>query len=349
MKSGLTLVEMAQEIQSQAEKKKDYIADTRQLEVNPDSTLTIQEEAGSFQVTEHTHSQIAQRLNIPAKYYKFMLQEAPELLASNINHWFGHKPESRMVRTLDGKARAFLSDRYRRIDNYQIASAILPVLNEFGDNLQIASVGLTEQRLYIKAVNKGTQLDVKVGDPVQAGVIVSNSEIGAGAIRIEPLVYRLVCTNGLIVHDRGMKKYHVGRTIDIEEQNYQILADDTKRAEDKVLMLKIRDMVKAATSEALFSQIVEQMRQTTERKIENNPVQAVEVLGNKHSLNQKEQSGILEHLIRGGDLSQYGLLNAVTRTSQDLESYDRATELEAMGSTVLNLQPNQWKEIAVAR
>ena len=33
-----------------------------------------------------------------------------------------------MVRTLDGKARAFLSDRYHRIDNEQIAEAVLPVL-----------------------------------------------------------------------------------------------------------------------------------------------------------------------------------------------------------------------------
>ena len=64
--------------------------------------------------------------------------------------------------------------------------------------------------------------------------------------------------------------------------------------------------------------------------------------------NQSEQSGVLTHLIQGGDLSAYGLMNAVTRTSQDLENYDRATEFEAMGSQVLNMPRKTWKTVATA-
>ncbi|MGB8699121.1 MAG: DUF932 domain-containing protein [Thermosynechococcaceae cyanobacterium] len=350
MKQGLTLVEMAQQIQDQASQKRDYIADTRQIEMNADGSLTVQAETvEDFETTDHTHSQIAQRLSIPAKYYHRMRQEAPNLLANNVNHWFQANPEPRMIRTLEGKARAFLSNRYRRVDNKAIAETVLPVLNEFGDGLQIASIGLTESRLYIKVVNQRIQLDVKVGDPVQAGVIVSNSEIGLGSIRIEPLVYRLACTNGMAVPDRGMKKYHVGRVLDNEEEAYEIFTDETKEAEDKALLLKVRDMVKAATSEALFAQIVDQMRDATERKIEGNPVKAVEVLADKFNMNQPEQSSVLTHLIQGGDLSAYGLLNAVTRTSQDLPDYDRATEFEVMGSQVLALPQSTWKEIALAR
>lgn len=66
-------------------------------------------------VTDHAHGQIAQRLDIPAKYYNRMRSEAPALLAANVNNWFQEQPERRMIRTLDGKARAFLSDRYRRV------------------------------------------------------------------------------------------------------------------------------------------------------------------------------------------------------------------------------------------
>ena len=35
----------------------------------------------------------------------------------------------RMLRTLDGTARALLSDRYRRIDNFEVASAVLPIIS----------------------------------------------------------------------------------------------------------------------------------------------------------------------------------------------------------------------------
>uniref|UniRef100_B8HYZ5 Uncharacterized protein n=1 Tax=Cyanothece sp. (strain PCC 7425 / ATCC 29141) TaxID=395961 RepID=B8HYZ5_CYAP4 len=45
----------------------------------------------------------------------------------------------------------------------------------------------------------------------------------------------------------------------------------------------------------------------------------------------------------------YGLLNAITRTAQDVSSYDRATELEAIGSKVLSLPQSVWHEIALAR
>ena len=38
-----------------------------------------------------------------------------------------------MVRTLDGNARAFLSDRYRRLDNYDLLAHVLPMLRELPD------------------------------------------------------------------------------------------------------------------------------------------------------------------------------------------------------------------------
>jgi hypothetical protein len=350
MKQELTLVEMAQQIQDQASQGRDFVADTRQIEMNDDGSLTIQAETvESFTTTDHTHGQIAQRLNIPTKYYNRMREDAPGLLSQNVNHWFQTNPEPRMIRTLESKARAFLSNRYRRVDNMAIAETVLPVLAEYGDGLQIGSIGLTDSRLYIKVVNRQLQLDVKVGDPVQAGVIISNSEIGLGSIRIEPLVYRLVCLNGMVVPDKGMKKYHTGRAIESDEEAYEIFTDETKEAEDKALLLKVRDMVRAATSEALFTQIVDQMRDATERKIEGHPAKAVEVLANKFNMNQSENSSVLDHLIKGGDLSAYGLLNAVTRTSQDLEDYDRATEFEVMGGQVLSLPQSTWKEIALAR
>ena len=53
----------------------------------------------------------------------------------------------------------------------------------------------------------------------------------------------------------------------------------------------------------------------------------------------------LNYLIKGGDLSLYGLSNAITRASQDVESYDRATALEGIGWQVATMPKTQWKEI----
>ena len=53
----------------------------------------------------------------------------------------------------------------------------------------------------------------------------------------------------------------------------------------------------------------------------------------------------MQHLIEDNDLTLYGLSNAVTRHSQDVESYDRATELESIGYNILTMQPALWNRI----
>ncbi len=56
----------------------------------------------------------------------------------------------------------------------------------------------------------------------------------------------------------------------------------------------------------------------------------------------------MRHLIEGGDLSAYGLVNAVTHYSQDVEDYDRATEFEALGGRLIELTAGEWKSVVEA-
>ena len=49
-----------------------------------------------------------------------------------------------------------------------------------------------------------------------------------------------------------------------------------------------------------------------------------------------------------GDVYKRQLYNAVTRQSQDVEDYDRATELERIGAQVIELPKSEWRELAMA-
>ena len=62
-------------------------------------------------------------------------------------------------------------------------------------------------------------------------------------------------------------------------------------------------------------------------------------------ITEDESAGVLQHLIEGNDLTLYGLSNAVTRHSQNVESYDRATALESIGYKILTMPPRQWNKI----
>ena len=99
---------------------------------------------------------------------------------------------------------------------------------------------------------------------------------------------------------------------------------------------------------AQFASIVEQMAEAAGQKIEGDVVQVVEVTAKRLLLSDAERSGVLRHLIEGGDLSRWGLANAVTRAAADVEDYDRASEMEALGGRVIEMPIASWKEIAHA-
>ena len=351
MKQGRTLQEVAAELARQQESKRDFVVDTGAIEVSGDATrLLLHHEADGaldeqFGMTGLFHRQVGSALGIPSKYYDKMQTEYPSLLAENINGWLGIRESRHTVRTLDGNARAFLSDRYRRIDNAQIASATLPILAEM-DGVQIESCEITENRMYLKAVNKRLEAEVVPGDVVQAGILISNSEVGLGSVSVMPLVYRLVCTNGMVVNDLGQKKYHIGRE---QETTWELFSDETLEADDQAFMLKLRDIVRGATEQARFHTIVDRLRETTGVRITGSVPKVIELTGERFGLNHAEQDGILQHLISGGNLSLYGLSNAVTRASQDVESYDRATALESIGWQIATMPVEAWNVINVGR
>ncbi|MDC7784812.1 DUF932 domain-containing protein [Rhodoplanes sp. TEM] len=353
MQAGLDLVALAQRIAANSAAKNDFVVDTRQMEmrVGEDGGVRLAFDANGereFSVRPVAHDQIGQRLQVPARYYNRMLEGSVEerrLLARNVNHWFSREPERRMVRTLDSSARAFLSDRYRRIDHEDIADSALQTLAEV-PGVQVVSTQLTEARLYIQAVTPRLQAEVKVGDVVEAGVIVRNSEIGLGSVSIAALVRRLVCLNGAVVPDNSFRAYHVGRRI--EEDGELQWADDTRQADDAAIRLKVRDMVRAAFDEARFAQTVDRMRRLAGAPIKGDPVKAVELLAKKVGATEGERTSILQSLIRGGDLSAWGLMNAVTHQAHTVTDYDRSVEFEQAGGALINLPSSEWKEVLEA-
>lgn len=352
MKSGKNLMELAAEVQRQAESKQDYIANTTKLEIDVVEgapKLALQNgERKVLPIGDLAHRQIAERVGIPAKYYDKMRAEAPALLAGNVNHWFQANPERRLVRTLDGRARAFLSDRYQRIDNIHVAETVLPVLAET-PGIEVVSSEVTESRLYIKAVTHKIQAEVKsrrVGDVVEAGVLVSNSEVGLGAVQVMPFFHFLVCTNGMVRNKEGLRSAHIGTKIDGDDSLAALLADDTRRTMDRAVLLKVRDVVRAAMDQARFMEAIKRMQEQTEQIVKGDPAKAIELLADDFALTDGERSDVLRHLIQGGDLSRYGVMNAVTRTAEDAQSYDRATEIESLGGRLLDLPESQWRRIA---
>ena len=366
MKTGISLQELAAKIEHNRSTKQDFVAETGAMamtivdrpagivrtdghgEMLPEEIVKTPElqvrDFGQFPINNLAHGQIASRLKIPLPYYRRMQADQPGLLAHNVNTWLSNAAEKRMVRTMNGGVRAFLSDRYQRIENEEIAQVVLPILADIPD-VKIVSSEITDRRMYIQAVAPKMEGEVKVGTTVQCGVVVSNSEVGQGSVDISTLIWNLICLNGMKV-SQVLGVRHVGSRV--SQGDVTMYQDDTIEADDKAILLKVRDSVAHALSDDTFQASLNQMRGLTTRQVEGDPVKVVELLTQKVGASQDEGTGILRSLIEGGDLSAWGLLNAVTAQAHHVDSYDRAVEFEQAGGQLLNRAPKEWDEILLA-
>lgn len=352
MKAGLAIEELADEIMRQREAKADYIVDTSKLcmeNYGTDLVLRILDENNAdriepLDIAETAHRQIGTRLGIPAKYYGKMLSEHPDLLVTNVNAWFSREPSQRMLRVLDGKVRAYLSNSYMRMDHYEIFASVLPIIGEIPD-VEFVSCQITDNRMYIKAVNPNLSAEIAPDITVKAGVIISNSEVGLGSVSVQPLIYRVQNESGIVVGGATTKRIHRGR-VNSADEHFLLASQEVLTEADRTFLTELQETVRSATDEEQFSQVVTLMQNARNQPMNTTDVPAVvHTASRDFGITDTEQTGVLQRLMESNDLSLYGLANAVTRHSQDIESYDRATDLEGIGYNILSMPPRQWTRI----
>lgn len=364
MKTGKTLQELAAEVKRQADTKRDYVASTAAIEVTTEkSELRFGlKNHGQFAVGDIAHGQVAAHTKIPQPYYSRMREEAPELLVNNIETWFRKHPAPRMLRMLDGRNRAFLSNSFRPLDNYDFANVVLEACSERA--LDVVSCEVTEKRMYIKAIDK-QEFQVPVGHKMGDGshvifdvccpvFIASNSEVGYGRLTLETGVYTSACTNLAWFSDGSFRKTHLGSRHKIVEATGvedfdHLLSHRTRQKSDEALWLQLRDVMKAGFDEGHIRRRAKMLEEAAEQKIDGSAVAGiVPVLQVRLGLTEREAGDVLGHLINGGQLTKYGLHAAVTRASQDADDYDRATELEYIGGGIIEMPRTEWEELLAA-
>jgi len=335
----MKLLDLAAELERQKEASMDVIVHPRQTFAQPNIDQTdvqlnfVVPESGRemevMDMTDWAHSQVASKLDIPLKYYRRMREHSPELLARNINQWMPEKDSKSklLLRTLDNKVRAVLSDRYRILDNHDLLLSCLEEFKNMGAELHRAD--LTESHMYIKAIVPHTREEITQGDTVIPGVVIQNSEVGAGAFKVTPFMLREVCTNGMI-GESAIAKIHLGRKQDTGVVQF---SQETRMAESQTLWLQVRDIIHGTFDPVTFKQWVQQVRMGTEVEIQN-PIYAVDNVIESFGINDSLKEDLLNHFSREGDMTQWGLANAVTRTARDLDDPDQVVELEAIGGQV---------------
>ncbi len=342
-------------------RKYDVIADTRRMSVEQsddggpaylalDTPDNLDEGFTTFELTDHALGQMATDLAIPKKYFDRMRVAAPDLFRSNVHHWLYNEPKARMIRGYTNTdavttGRAWMSDKFRRLDNIEIARTLLPEFENLGMPVEFHQAAITDSKLYIRALFPTIEREIasrEVGDVVRWGVEIKNSEIGAGSLTISGFVLRLVCTNGMVA-SRVLNARHVGK-----REDEGILSNEALAADDVAFWLAARDTLRATCTEAAFDTVVDQLQDAASSTRIVSPVAATKVLASQFSLTEDEQEAVMLSLVAKGDLSRWGALNAVTAVAQTVESFDRQAELEQVGWDIARLGSDGWKDVALA-
>ncbi len=374
MKPGISLAELNTEVQRQAAAKVDYLVNTAAslrlvpMKSFPKGVALVSLDGGAaelqrWELTDTAHDQIAGWIEIPRKYYDRLLVDHTDLLIENVNKLFEREPGTRMVRTLDGKCRAFMSDRYRRLDNVQVLAETLPVVlgaGKAGDRPHsvLRSV-LTENQMNLTVLFTDPALRQSLGltargdaeDIVTPGFQIGNSEIGKSSLFMRGFFFRSYCNNGCVYGQRGefeFRRNHAGGKLSADMEHL-IFSDETKRADDKALILQMCDMIAAMGNPEVASKWADQLRAAKQGEKIAHPLAAIEVLAKQVGLLESEKEVALMNLIAEADMSRFGALNAITSVANaDAVSYDRALELEEIGGSLLTLTQAQWSQIATA-
>ena len=370
MKAGMSLEALLTEVQRQNEVKRDFTTSTednvRMVEAedlqNGVAVVMLKDGAAElerFAVSEHAHKQIAARLQIPSRYYMRLLADHRDLVIIQVNALFEREPASRLFRTLDGTLRAFLSDRYLRLDNNDVLEQTLPAIVKGDLETQLLSTNVGENHMHLKVLFTGDELAheitsrTKDGSPriIRPGFRMGNSETGSGTLVIEGFFFDGYCLNGCVfgkIDAFTFKRTHLGGRL-IEGADFQVISDESRELEDKAIISQVSDVMTALANPEFAQKMVTRLRATTETGDVQSPVNAVDLAVKELDLREDEKETILTTFIEDRDYSQWGLASAITSVAnKETTSYERACELENVGSNVIDLNQLQWNRFIQA-
>jgi hypothetical protein len=292
-------------------------------------------------------------MEIPASYlWKLYRREQHKLLLSNLQTMQRmHDDQTLLLRTVPSNVssykpiiigeknpwrvkliRGVLTPSFTATDN----TMILDVLKEYLPNgFHITEWQVTNDGMVCRLVDTKGKTKIKEGGKVGAlyvGMVISNSEVGKGSVSIEIYVYRLICTNGMVIPRKvaGFKRRHLGEARDeFETQLQETLAQLPEISED-------------------IGEGTERLRKA--RWNEENALTRIDsALGNRDhgkpivSLfdgGKKEATDAIMAIMRteakktDNRLTRWGFLNAFTQLSQRLPT-DRRTAIETWAGGML--------------
>ena len=368
-----TLSRLLEKVRDDAARQADYIVPTNDLQktTNIDGApqVVIEQRGGVpttvLDVNDVSFGQIAANAGIDVRTARRLQAGYADQFDGLINAIWQKEPSVRMLRSYEGlalsdggigKLRAFVSDKFKTFDNVNLLQSALPQLMDSPAQFQVVNATVTDKRLYMRFKSLiHTGEGAGVGDVMANGIGLQNSEVGAGSVSVYQIAWTLACLNGMQTQNKT-RSSHI--TSGRDSDDWGLLSDEAKDADNRALELKIRDLVGVYSSRDSFDAVLESMKAAAADVIDADADKAavVENLGTVMKLTKKETGDVLNGLLdtigqsgyeRDKPLSRATLINAVTAVSHKADA-DDVDLWQQRGGALLSMRPADWQRVAVA-
>lgn len=248
----------------------------------------------------------------------------------------------------DGVARALLSTKYARNDNLDALVATLDGIRAAGVDADVDGIDLTDRRMHVRisvpqlsalapTLLKGYRSPFSgatgADNPtVFAGIVVQNSEVGFGAYTITPRLVVQVCNNGMTITKDALRAVHLGGRLDDGVIDWSA---DTERKNLDLIAAKTRDAVSTYLNVEYMQKVITELEEAAGVAV-TKPADKIKEIGKALAYDQATIDGVLDHFIKGGQITAGGVMQAVTSFAQTLTDGDAAADLE--GSAIKALE-----------
>ena len=368
------LSDLLEKVKDQAARSADYLAPTNNLQKGTleDGTpqLIIEANRGEptkhFKINDTAFGQIATHAGIDTRTARRLQEHFPIEFDALMNKSWEKFPVVRLVRTHlnttalntvgdDGVVRAFVSDKFKTFDNVNLLQTTLPQLMESDAQFQVVQANLSEKRMYLRLKSLlQTGTGANVGDHMANGIGFGNSEVGAGSVSVYQIFWTLICTNGMQTENKT-RSSHITSARDGDD--WGLLSDDAKNADNHALELKLRDLVGVYSSREAFDEVLDKMKAAAADVIDGEYTDVTDVvnnLGKVMQLTKKENSDVLNGLMatigqsgfeQSKPLSRATLINAVTAVSHRSD-VDDVDIWQRRGGKLLDMSSRDWNRVA---
>ncbi len=318
----MKLIGISEAIETLREREKrffDMTLPVSEIRMNQDGTMKLNGLMSSSRLQSQALNTLANRIGVQAGYLRRCDDDLIDLRAQNVNRWLQKLPQDKefLVRMDGRECRAVLSTSYVSVSNLELLERFQQYAPDINGSSKVnLELDATAMACQIHWTDPDHTVELLApGDISHLGLHIGNSEVGFHSVEIAAFMFRLVCTNGMVVAEKSwcFRRTHLSC---IEQLN------ETFEVAVPQIVQKLPEMG------SIF--------QTAMNITVEDPVKEIERLANQNGLTIKQHNLVIDHFNRALDPTMFGIINAFTGAAND-EGVDWESRriLQRTGGTAL--------------